>query len=196
MKAWHRHTLLSLLAVASAPTVASQIKWGPRVGVCLDRNIYNAATLTHELHTGFTGGVAVELMIPVINIGVDASAMYAERTTIYTQNTFIWERKRCYIDCPVTAKWKFSIPGVGTFLSPFIIGGADFSTIISGRQLSSLVNDRRVDLGLTAGIGVELLGHLQFNATYGRNITTTASGRDALYEGNNRGWCVTTTLFF
>jgi len=63
-------TLLALivLVAASAIPAAAQFRWGPRVGVEVNKMSLNTDVFNNDNRAGFTGGLQAEFTVPIVNI--------------------------------------------------------------------------------------------------------------------------------
>ena len=65
--------------------------------------------------------VMAEFTVPVLNLGFDASVLYAQRSVkISGANGNSVTDNRSYIDIPVNFKWKMSLFGIGNIVAPFL----------------------------------------------------------------------------
>ena len=102
-------TMIVLLALPAAAQVRVGLRGGITVGeLRFDRNVINC-----DNRVGYTGGLLLDMNIPVIGLGVEVSAMYTHRNNRLTDNNLIF--KRHYIDIPVYARYKLSLPTVNKF---------------------------------------------------------------------------------
>ena len=79
MKTFKRFFVLTLLAVAMALPASAQFRWGPKVGIEVNKMHFNKELGNSDNQTGFTGGLMAEIQVPIIGICVDGSVMYARR---------------------------------------------------------------------------------------------------------------------
>ena len=88
------------LALLSFIPASAQFSWGIRGGLNLVNNDITAVTKesaqSKDSYTGFFFGPMAELQIPIIGIGVDASALYSQKgvTSWYVQR-LCQERQDC-----------------------------------------------------------------------------------------------------
>lgn len=61
--------------------VAAQVHFGPKVGVAIDKLSFDKNVFSSDNRAGFTGGLTLEVMLPVANLGFDISAMYVHRSS-------------------------------------------------------------------------------------------------------------------
>ena len=76
MKTFKRFFVLTLLAVAMALPASAQFRWGPKVGIEVNKMHFNKELGNSDNQTGFTGGLMAEIQVPIIGICVDGSVMY------------------------------------------------------------------------------------------------------------------------
>ena len=110
----------------------AQFKFGPKVGMNIS-TLSLSGNLSDNFKanniSSFTGGLMAEFMVPVIGIGVDASLMYTRKGSDLKDITSgISESKHVdYVEIPINLKYKFSLPVVGSILSPFVYAGPSFA---------------------------------------------------------------------
>ena len=201
--------VLAIVAVCSAMPAAAQFKFGLKAGVAISslkfstgNELWNSVTDANN-RAGFVGGAMIEFTAPAIGVGIDASALYVHRN-VGTENTDAL--KRDYIDIPVNLKYKLNIPGIGTFVKPFVTTGPSFAFLVSKKDEveingTPVVKNKSVDIAWNFGFGVELLSHVQIAASYGLGLTNTLETlhlRDSKesIEGKNRYWTVTAAYLF
>lgn len=202
--------LIALIVVAASVVPASaQFHFGLKAGVAINKLSLNKEALHSDNRAGFTGGVMVEFTAPIINIGMDASVLYANRAAtlpavdsngnaiVGTDGETVYDKSnRSYIDIPINFKWKIGLPVVGKIVSPFLTTGPDFSFLLSKQNIDNAWSSRKFDFAWNVGLGVELLGHAQIAASYGIGITKSVSGDAAMNSGRNRAWTVTLAYLF
>lgn len=196
MKSLKKAILVIVVAMACVVPASAQFRFGLKAGAAVSSLKLNSDILSSDNRAGFTGGVMIEFTVPVLNIGMDASVLYAGRS-IEVENALgeVTKDTRNYIDIPVNFKWKLGLPIVGKVISPFLTTGPDFSFLCSSQNFKGAWN-RKFDVAWNVGLGLELFRHAQVAASYGFGITNSVSGDDALYKGKNRVWTVTLAYLF
>jgi hypothetical protein len=198
-----KQTLLLIVAMVAMATPASAkvFSIGPRVGLGVSSMKFDASGLESDNLTGFTAGVETEFMIPVVNLGVDLSAMYVRRNTTFLENNNYSTAQRDYFTVPIDLKWKIGIPAVGSLLTPYIFTGPEFSFLTSKKAITEAWNNKSVNVSWNIGAGVQLFSHLQIGASYGFGITKAAEkigvgDTNVSIDGKTNYWTVTAAWLF
>lgn len=195
MKFFTKLMAVAVLAAAAVVPAQAQFKWGIKAGVAVNSLKLNESAFHSDNRAGFTGGLMTEFTVPIVNIGFDASVLYANRAIEIENGNAVEKHRRNYIDIPVNFKYKIGLPLIGKVFTPYLTTGPDFSVLLSKKHLSEAVTSRKFDCAWTVGAGIQLVSHLQIGATYGFGITKSASGSAAMY-GKNRCWTVTAAYLF
>ncbi|MDE6553687.1 MAG: PorT family protein [Muribaculaceae bacterium] len=169
MKTFHKALLVALVAIFSFGYASADFRFGVKAGMNinnLDYKIKNLGDATSQLtdpgnRAGWMAGVMAEFTIPIVNIGADASLLYARQNV---DNNSIYDNKN-FLDIPINLKWKIGLPVVGKVISPIIYTGPDFLFALNKQTLND-IKTRTCEVGWNVGIGVELLRHLQIEAGY------------------------------
>lgn len=198
MRLFSKIMTVAVLAAAAVMPVQAQFKWGIKAGVAVNSLKFNKDVVSSDNRAGFTGGLMTEFTVPIVNIGFDASVLYANRSIEFqeTATSPVEKYKRHYIDIPVNFKYKIGLPLIGKVLTPYLTTGPDFSFLVSKSNLGDAVKSRRFDCAWTVGAGIQLVNHVQIGATYGFGLTKSASQESALYTGKNRCWTITAAYLF
>lgn len=196
MKTFQKAIIAVVVAIACVVPASAQFRFGLKAGAAVSSLKFNSDVLSSDNRAGFTGGVMVEFTVPVLNIGMDASVLYAGRSIeMVSDQGDVTKETRNYVDIPVNFKWKLGLPVVGKVVSPFLTTGPDFSFLCSSQNFKGAWN-RKFDVAWNVGLGLELFRHAQLAASYGFGITNSVSGDNALYKGKNRVWTITLAYLF
>lgn len=186
----------------------AQFKIGPKVGVNIS-TLSLGGDLSKNFKSSnvssFTGGVMAEFMVPVIGIGVDASVMYTRKGSdlkeITTESTA--KQHTDYVEIPINLKYKFSLPVVGSFMSPFVYAGPSFAFRV-GDNFADQYKNKSFETAINVGIGLEFFNHLQIAGQYGwglgkamefeNNVLNPALNGKS--NGKSRAWTVTAAYLF
>lgn len=191
--------VVAVAAVAATPAQA-QFRFGPKVGLNVNKLHFNESTFSGTNNSGFTAGAMAEFTAPIIGVGVDLSVMYVRRTAEFMRENARQFDRRDYIDIPLNLKWKLNIPIVNNIIRPYLTTGPSVAVLTSRKAISDLRN-KKCDVAWNFGFGVELIKHLQVGASYGLGLTKAFKtvgviGEGAGIEGKNRYWTVTAAYLF
>ena len=196
-----------VMVAAMAVPASAQIKFGPKVGIAVNDMKFSEDVISVDNRDGFTGGLMLEVMLPIANIGVDASVMYVSRKVdvLSEENgktKVESEMGRDYIEVPINLKWKIGLPFVGNVVSPYIFTGPSFAFLTSKKAITNAVKNKEFDMSWNIGLGVQVLNKVQVGASYGLGLTKAIQGQvvegsePVNIEGKNRYWTITAAYLF
>jgi hypothetical protein len=181
--------------------VQAQFKYGLKAGLNLSTVSFSGngtEDLEAENFTGFQVGPTIELMIPVVNFGIDASLLYSQQG--FKVKGIEKDYKTNTLEVPVNLKYKISaLDVVGVYIAAGPYAGFKLSDdLIEGAKSKSF------SAGLNFGLGVELLGHLQIGANYKLGLTddyshiswTDAAENVLDNKARQKGWTISAAYLF
>lgn len=187
-----------MTAMLLALPAATQVRLGLRGGITVGELRFSREIIDSDNRAGFTGGLLVDVGIPVTGLGVEVSAMYTHRNNRLTdgQRTF----KRHYIDIPVYARYRMGIAGIGHVFAPYIFTGPSFSILFDDSAPGNYDNNKTY-LSWDVGGGAELFNHWRLSATYGIGISKAMEYIDREYTGDkvsgkDRYWTLSVAYLF
>ncbi|GHT40819.1 membrane protein [Bacteroidia bacterium] len=197
-----RIILVAALAVCAFGNVQAQFGWGLKAGVNLIDAEVSGGTENFKSSnlTGFQVGPMIELMVPVIGIGVDAAVLYSQDGFKVAGEEFTNRN----LLVPVNLKYKLSFLGlIGAYATagPYVklkLSSDDFN--LAGFE--NAAKAKSFGAGLNFGLGIELLSHLQVGANYQLGLTDNygeATKLDLAKEaigGKSRGWVISAAYLF
>ena len=165
-------TLVVLLA-AMTVAVQAQVKFGVKGGLNLTTMKFDKDVANKSNQTGFFIGPTLNVTLPIVGLGIDASALYDQRSAKIdgAEETL----KQQSLQIPINLRYGF---GLGNTASFYIFAGPQFGFNI-GDKTTNLLNNalewRLKDSNLSAnlGVGLMLLNHLQVSANYNVALGTT-----------------------
>ena len=163
-------TLVVLLATMTVAAQA-QVKFGVKGGLNITSMKFDESVLEKSNQAGFFIGPTVKFTLPVVGLGIDAAALYDQRSAKVADETL----KQQSIQIPVNLRYGI---GLGSTASIYIFAGPQFGFAI-GDKSKNIVGDalewRLKDSNLSAnvGLGLMLLDHLQVSANYNIALGTT-----------------------
>ena len=153
-----RSIILSILVLVLALPGAAQVRFGVRGGLTVGKLRFDRDIVSSDNRVGYTGGLLIDLNIPVVGLGIEASAMYTHRNNRLTDHDRVF--KRHYFDFPVLARYRLALPAVERIVVPYIFTGPCFSVLFDEGATTDL-EDSKTYLSWDVGGGVDLFRHLR-----------------------------------
>ena len=187
MKRIFTSAAVAIVMLLAATSAQAQIKFGLKGGLnvtdmSLSKEVFNA-----DNQAGFFIGPTVKFTLPIIGLGIDASALYDQREAkvkgeVGYEEIFIKERsmKSKYINVPINLRYGI---GLGSVASLNFFAGPQFGFNV-GKKHQELVDDATWNLKSSAfsvnvGAGVTIASHFELSANY--NIACGRTG-DVTFE--------------
>lgn len=79
MKKFRYVFIAIIMAMVCSAGAQAQFRFGLKAGAAINKLSFDKSVLASDNCAGFTGGVMVEFTVPVLNLGFDASVLYAQR---------------------------------------------------------------------------------------------------------------------
>ena len=180
---------LIVMAVAFVMPSQAQVSFGVQAGVNLTNISDFELTAEYaqnaiESRTGFFIGPTVKFSLPIVGLGIDASALYDQREAKAGDQTL----KSQSIQIPGNVRYGL---GLGSMAEVFLFAGPQFGFNI-GDKTKELVKDaaqwtlKSSNLSANIGIGATILSKLQLKMNY--NIALGKTGEVDYKEGANAAW--------
>lgn len=202
-------TLIVLVAATYFAVPANaQLKFGIKGGLNItDMSLSNDVFETSN-HTGFFIGPTIKFTLPIVGLGIDASALYDQRegevNVEADDNTLVSTRlKQKSINIPINLRYDI---GLGSLAAVYLAAGPQFGFNV-GDKNQSLYKDvaewrlNTSNFSVNVGAGVMLLGHLQVGANY--NIVcgktgeiTVLDGAESVLRGRSNTWQISAAYYF
>lgn len=201
--------ILAILAIvaAVAPTTANaQFRYGATAGLNFSNLNFKQDLVGVSGGVGYGAGVVGELMFPGIGFGIDLGFQYNQlgakvnlgEKPVWSYEGYGDERLYLhYIQIPLHLRFKWTrMNGLEEKVAPFVYGGPDF-TILAAHGNCKAIDYAGGELGLTAGVGFEILRRWQVTGSYTWGMTYALKTRllDD-FSARNRNWSVRVTYFF
>ena len=164
--------LIAAIAMLSVSAAQAQVKLGVKGGLNVMNMSMSSDVLNSDNQTGFFIGPTVKFTLPIVGLGIDASALYDQRkadiegkegNTVYskslTQKQFI---------VPINVRYGV---GLGSLASIYAFAGPQFGFSIGDKHQSIYkdVSDWKLkdsNFSINVGLGAMLAKHLQISANY------------------------------
>ena len=172
---------IMLMAVAMAMPSQAQTKFGIQAGVNLT-NISDFSFSHSGVETaiknkaGFFVGPTVKFTLPIVGLGIDASALYDQREGKIESNGESKALKSQSIQIPINVRYGF---GLGSLAEIFAFAGPQFGFNI-GSKTKELVDD------VAQWTLVMAMNHLQLSVNY--NIALGKTGEVDVKSGAQSAW--------
>lgn len=199
-------TLIILCALIGASTASAQLRYGVIAGASINNLDFNQDLITIDCEVGYSAGGFAELMFPGVGFGLDFGLMYSQRgATLHLGEKEVWAadgyaNERAYLHCveiPINLRFKFHrLNGFEDYCAPFLFGGPSF-TLLAGHGNLDALEYAGGEVGLQAGVGVELFKKWQLSASHNWGMTyslKTAKLDD--FSAKNRSWNIRVAYFF
>ena len=204
--------LFALIVLVAATYFAvpanAQLKFGIKGGLNItDMSLSNDVFETSN-RTGFFIGPTIKFTLPIVGLGIDASALYDQRegevNVEADDNTLVSTRlKQKSINIPINLRYDI---GFGSLAAVYLAAGPQFGFNV-GDKNQSLYKDvaewrlNTSNFSVNVGAGVMLLGHLQVGANY--NIVcgktgeiTVLDGAESVLRGRSNTWQISAAYYF
>lgn len=201
--------ILTLVLFAAVTMAAqAQIDFGVKGGLNVTHLSVSKDVIDPSNQVGFFVGPTVKFTLPIVGLGIDASALYDQRSAEVEGATD--KLKQSSIQVPINARISF---GLGSTASIYIFAGPQFGFNI-GNKVTELFNDaaewrlKSSNLSANVGAGVVLLKHLQASVNYNFALGKTGdfnvlnAGAEALgfngskIDGRMNAWQLSVAYFF
>ena len=176
MKKLLSFAFLTLGLFVSTSVNAQGVKFGVKGGLNVTDMHLDSKLLNNLNCVGGFIGPTVKFTLPIIGLGVDASALYdyreAKVTDLANQEKSV---KQEQISIPVNARYSI---GLGSTASAFLFAGPQWSINIGDKDFEwtkgSSYSFKDSNFSVNAGLGITLMDHLQISANYNIAMGKTA----------------------
>ena len=168
---------VAMMLLITIPAQA-QFSWGIKGGVNLGSNNLTILgdreqVFSKDSYVGFFIGPKAEVRIPVLGLGIEASALYAQQgMTVISKETF----KQNSFQIPLNLKYGL---GLGNVANIFVALGPEFGFNVGDTQMrinNIFVNEnqegdatfefKKTTLNFNIGVGATLFSHVQVGVNY------------------------------
>ena len=190
-----------LMAVAFAMPSKAQFSWGIQAGLNMSNvSVKDAADNVGsaiESRTGFFVGPTVKFSLPIVGLGIDASALYDQREGKAGDETV----KAQSIQIPINLRYGI---GLGSVAEVFAFAGPQFGFKLSGDKNYGVADWTLKSSNFSAniGIGATILSKLQAKLNYNIALGTTGEFESVsqtvkqVADAKFNAWQVSLAYFF
>ena len=185
MRKFFTAAIVAASMLFAASSAQAQVKFGLKGGLNVTNMSLNSEVFDADNQTGFFIGPTVKFTLPIVGLGIDASALYDQRDA-KVKGELEGESakskiKNQSINIPINLRYGV---GLGSTASLFLFAGPQFGFNV-GDKNQSLFEDaaqwrlKSSTFSVNVGLGAMLLSHLQISANYniacGKTGETTVS---------------------
>ena len=184
----------------STSSAQAQVKFGLKGGLNVTHMSLNSEVFDADNQTGFFIGPTVKFTLPIVGLGIDASALYDQRDakiTVEDNGASVESKiKNQSINIPINLRYGV---GLGSTASVYLFAGPQFGFNV-GDKNQSIFKDmgewrlKSSTFSVNVGLGAMLLSHLQISANYniacgktGETTVSSALGELAQSAAKKRG---------
>lgn len=176
--------LVMIVTMTAANNASAQVKFGLKGGVNVTDMSLNSSVFDASNRTGFFVGPTIKVQLPLVGLGIDASALYDQREAkIKVGNTTTKETLRSQaINVPINLRYGW---GLSSLANIFLFAGPQFGFNVGDKDQKidekSTWSVKNSNFSLNFGAGVTLLSHLQLTANY--NVVCGKTSDATITEG-------------
>ncbi|WP_337387500.1 porin family protein [Prevotella sp.] len=185
MRKFFTAAIVAASMLFAASSAQAQVKFGLKGGLNVTNMSLNSEVFDADNQTGFFIGPTVKFTLPIVGLGIDASALYDQRDAkvkVEDDRSSVESKiKNQSINIPINLRYGV---GLGSTASLFLFAGPQFGFNV-GDKNQSLFEDaaqwrlKSSTFSVNVGLGAMLLSHLQISANYniacGKTGETTVS---------------------
>lgn len=200
MRKFFTAAIVAATMLFSISSAQAQVKFGLKGGLNVTNMSLNSEVFDADNQTGFFIGPTVKFTLPIVGLGIDASALYDQRDakiTVEDKGASVESKiKNQSINIPINLRYGV---GLGSTASVYLFAGPQFGFNV-GDKNQSLFKDmgewrlKSSTFSVNVGLGAMLLSHLQISANYniacgktGETTVSSALGELAQSAAKKRG---------
>lgn len=187
MRKFFTAAIVAVSMLFAASSAQAQVKFGLKGGLNVTNMNLNSEVFDADNQTGFFIGPTVKFTLPIVGLGIDASALYDQRDAKVKVEegdgaSVESKIKNQSINIPINLRYGV---GLGSTASLFLFAGPQFGFNV-GDKNQSLYKDvaqwrlKSSTFSVNVGLGAMLLSHLQISANY--NIACGKTGETTVSE--------------
>lgn len=197
-------TLLATMMLLTSFTANAQLKFGLKGGLNVTSMSFNSEVFDASNRTGFFIGPTVKFTLPVVGLGIDAAALYDQRSAEVSDGTYSEDIKQKQIAIPVNLRYSI---GLSSLANIFIFAGPQWGINVGDEDFKwasgSSYSLKKSNFSVNLGAGFTVLSHLQISANYNIACGKTA---DATWSSvasdvtkassHNNSWQIAAAYYF
>ena len=211
MKKIFTSAAIALAMLFTANTANAGINFGVKGGLNVTSMSLNSEVFDASNRAGFFFGPTVKFTLPIVGLGIDASAPYDQREAKLTVGEAKTKEtvKTQAINIPINARYSV---GLGSVASVLFFAGPQFGFNVGDKNMSIFQDAaewklKSSNFSVNVGLGFTVLSHLQVSANYNiacgktGDVTVSDAAGTALQEmlgnsGRANAWQVGLAYYF
>ena len=206
MKKFFTLAMMAAALFLAAPA-AAQVSFGVKGGLNVNK-MKVSGDKDSKNQAGFYIGPTVKFSLPIVGLGLDASALFDQRTAkweIDSQDGSVSEKiKMQSIQIPLDVRYSI---GLGDLASVFFFAGPQFGFNVGKKKKDFEAIEwttNASNLSVNFGVGATLIKHLEVSANYNLGLGKTGEFKEAsilnqartVYKGRNNTWQIGVAYYF
>jgi len=185
-------------ALMTVVPAKAEVKFGVKGGLNLTSMSLDASAIDKSNQAGFFIGPTFKFTLPIVGLGIDASALYDQRKAKVNDTSL----KEQSIQIPVNLRYGI---GLGSTASIYFFAGPQFGFNVGDKDIVTKAGEwtfKSSNLSGNVGAGLMLLGHLQVSVNYNFGLGKTGEFKGApgsaitKENGKMNAWQIAATYYF
>ena len=199
--------LLGFMGTMSMQAQTRTVRLGVKGGANLSDFSFKSDNFKSDNSLGFFVGPMVKFTLPIIGLGVDAAALYDNRTSkVANESTASSESiKQQSILIPVNVRYGV---GLGDAANIFLFAGPQWAINVGDSEFKWNSTDsyslKKSTFSINVGIGATVLSHIQLTANYNiacgksanLDVWDAVSNATKSYNSHNNTWQIGAAYLF
>lgn len=205
---------IAALGIMTAAPSQAQIKFGLKGGLNITDMSMDSKVLDASNRTGFFIGPSVKFTLPIVGLGVDASALYDQREAKLKGSVEGYEAdldtkvKQQSINIPINLRYTI---GLGDIAGIYLAAGPQIGFNVGDKNFDMLkvanYKMKSSNFSVNLGAGVTLIKHLEIGFNYniacgktgevtGKSVASDVVKNLADSEGKANAWQISAAYYF
>ena len=214
MKKIFTSAAIALAMLFTANTANAGINFGVKGGLNVTSMSISSKVLDSNNRAGFFIGPTVKFTLPLVGLGIDASALYDQREAKLKGEVDGYEAdlntkvKQQAINIPVNLRYTF---GLGDIAGVYLAAGPQFGFNVGDKNFDMLkaanYKLKSTNFSVNVGAGVTLINHLEIGFNYniacgktgevtGKSVATETIKNLLDSEGKSNAWQISAAYYF
>lgn len=204
MKKFFTALMFAVALLTAAPSQA-QVKFGLKGGLNVTDMSLSSEVLNESNKTGFFVGPTVKFTLPIVGLGIDASALYDQRDAKLKGKDGSENVSLRSINIPINVRYTF---GMSSLAAIYLAAGPQFGYNIGDKNIFSDEDGngfslKKSNFSVNVGAGITLMSKFEIGATYniacgktGELNLIDAAGKQLSESTRMNSWQVSAAYYF